>query len=273
MAKNKLHQIRQLFRPLQPIANAAEGGLSYLEFLPDIRLHDFIYCYWQLKSETHLSDPYPYRVVADGCIDIFFELDHPTESFLMGMSGSYTEFQLTDCFNYIGIRFLPTRFTELYGLGAAELTDLCEPMEQVLPETSLFIRNNFSAKTGTEEVVQLLNGYFLKRLENTRIKSDSRIAHAMDIILQREGHLHVEKDLDVGLSPRQLGRLFEYYTGDTIKTFSKIVRFQNFIRRKAGLEALDQDQHYLAAGYYDQSHFIKEFKKLYGTTPFKALRS
>jgi AraC-like DNA-binding protein len=92
----------------------------------------------------------------------------------------------------------------------------------------------------------------------------------MEIILQSAGVLNVERDLDVGLSPRQLSRLFEYYTGDTVKSFSKIVRFQNYIRKQSASGSPEQGQHYLDAGYYDQAHFIKEFKRLYGTTPFKA---
>ncbi|NQX40010.1 AraC-type DNA-binding protein [Pedobacter steynii] len=270
MALRNVHKIRDLFRPVQPAAGVGSGPVGYGEFLPDPGLQDLIYCYWQLKSEQHLADPYPYRVVADGCIDIFFELDNPTENYLMGLSSCYTEFQLNNSFNYIGIRFLPTKFTQLYGISAAELTDLCEPMEQILPETSSFIRNNFSVGMGTAKIVKLLDHYFLNLLQHAILKNDSRIAHAMEIILQSAGVLNVEKDLDVGLSPRQLSRLFEYYTGDTVKTFSKIVRFQNYIRRQSASGVSGQDQHYLAAGYYDQAHFIREFKKLYGTTPSKA---
>lgn len=268
MALRNVHKIRDLFRPVQPTAGV--GSVGYCEFLPDPGLQDLIYCYWQLKSEQHLADPYPYRVVADGCIDIFFELDNPSANYLMGLSSCYTEFQLNSSFNYIGIRFLPTKFTQLYGISAAELTDLCEPMEQVLPETSSFIRNNFSTEMEAAQIVKLLDDYFLNLLQHSRLKNDSRIAHAMEIILQSAGVLNVEKDLDVGLSPRQLSRLFEYYTGDTVKTFSKIVRFQNYIRLQSGAGSPEQGQHYLDAGYYDQAHFIKEFKKLYGTTPFKA---
>lgn len=268
MALSNIYKIRNLFHPVQPTAGIGTGPLSYREFLPDIGLQDFIYCYWQLKSTLHLADPYPYRVVADGCIDLFFELDNPAENYLMGLSSCYTEFQLNDSFNYIGVRFLPTKFTQLYGISAAALTDLCEPMDQVLPETSFFIKDHFSAEMGAGEIVKLLDGYFLNLLQHSSLKDDSRIAHAMEIILQRAGVLNVEKDLDVGLSPRQLSRLFEYYTGDTVKTFSKIVRFQNYIRKQS--KSGSPEPHYLDVGYYDQAHFIKEFKKLYGTTPFKA---
>lgn len=270
MALSNIHKIRNLFHPVQPATGIGSGPVTYREFLPDIGLQDFIYCYWQLKSELHLAEAYPYRVVADGCIDIFFELDDPGANYLMGLSSCYTEFQLNNSFNYIGIRFLPTKFTQLYGISAAELTDLCEPMEQVLPETSSFIRDNFSTEMGATGIVNLLDDYFLNLLQHSRLKNDSRIAHAMEIILQSAGVLNVERDLDVGLSPRQLSRLFEYYTGDTVKSFSKIVRFQNYIRKQSASGSPEQGQHYLDAGYYDQAHFIKEFKRLYGTTPFKA---
>ena len=81
--------------------------------------------------------------------------------------------------------------------------------------------------------------------------------------------LEVEK-LDMGISARQLRRIFEFYIGDTAKTFSKVVRFQNLLRAKPSTQSLQHDKLFFDLGYYDQSHFIKEFKNCFGTTPGKA---
>jgi transcriptional regulator GlxA family with amidase domain len=80
----------------------------------------------------------------------------------------------------------------------------------------------------------------------------------------------VEKELDTGLSARQLRRLFDFYIGDTAKTFAKVVRFQNILNAKPSTQSLRQNKLFFDAGYYDQAHFIKEFKNFYGVTPSKA---
>src|SRR5690606_6326371 len=107
-------------------------------------------------------------------------------------------------------------------------------------------------------------------LVNIPDRPDSRFFNAYSLILRHNGMLNVETDLDTGVSPRQLRRMFEHYTGANMKTFSKVVRFQNFLRMAKApgntVNGLLYD-----AGYYDQAHFIKEFKELYGTTPGKVL--
>ena len=76
--------------------------------------------------------------------------------------------------------------------------------------------------------------------------------------------------MNTGVSQRQLRRLFEFYIGDTAKTFAKVVRFQNILRAKPSSQSLRQNKLFFDVGYYDQAHFIKEFKNFYGVTPSKA---
>jgi AraC-like DNA-binding protein len=83
--------------------------------------------------------------------------------------------------------------------------------------------------------------------------------------------VNIQADLDIGLSPRQLRRYFEYYIGDTAKTFSQVVRFQHILNATPSTQSLKQNKIFFDLGYYDQAHFIKEFKKFYGVPPAKAL--
>ena len=71
------------------------------------------------------------------------------------------------------------------------------------------------------------------------------------------------------ISPRQLRRLFEYYIGDSTKTFSKVVRFQNILKAKPSTQSLRENKLFYDTGYFDQAHFIKDFKNFYGVTPGK----
>jgi hypothetical protein len=93
--------IRRLYKPLQPTAKQVNQGVSYREISPDDFLSNSIYCYWELKTNKRLEDPFTYRVVADGCIDIFFQLDNPSENFVMGFCKKYTEFILDNSFHSI----------------------------------------------------------------------------------------------------------------------------------------------------------------------------
>jgi hypothetical protein len=118
--------IRQLYNPIQPTVKQSAKNVTYFEFLPDLKLQPYIYCYWELKTKQTLTEPFNYKVVADGCIDIFFELNNPQENFVMGFCKKYTEFPLDNSFHYIGVRFLPTMFPQIFNVDASEISNRFE---------------------------------------------------------------------------------------------------------------------------------------------------
>jgi hypothetical protein len=255
---------------VQPTVKQAGQSVSYCEVSPDERLSKIIYCYWELKTNERLQEPFTYRVVADGCIDIFFELSNPSENFIMGFCKKYTEFPLENSFQYIGIRFLPTMFPALFQVDAKELSNRFERLELVVSETSKFITDTFVATDNLQTSKLKLDRYFLNRTANTHTILNSRFQNALNIILKNLGAVNVQTDLDTGLSPRQLRRYFEFYVGDTAKTFCQVVRFQHILNAKPSTQSLRHSKLFFDLGYYDQAHFIKEFKNFYGVTPGKA---
>lgn len=262
--------LRQHYRPVQPTVTAMDGPVVYTELLPDHRLRDIIYCYWQLQTTQPLARSFHYKVVADGCMDIFFEPGQPGESFVMGFCKQYTDFPLGHSFNYVGIRFLPAMFPQLFGIPADVLSNRFESLDQVLPDVAAWINAGFTTLSAMPEIKARLDGYFLQRAMGARFQQDVRVYEAILRILEQKGNLPVETGLDTGLSPRQLRRLFAYYIGDSPKTFGKVVRFQHLLHAQPTAQSLRAEKLFFDAGYYDQAHFIKDFKHLYGITPAKA---
>lgn len=265
-----LSNIRQLYNPIQPTTKQSAEHVTYFEFLPDLKLQLYIYCYWELKTTQTLEAPFTYKVVADGCIDIFFELNNPQENFVMGFCKKYTEFPLDNVFHYIGVRFLPTMFPQIFNINASDLSNRFENLHSVIPSAATFIADNFKPQQTTSQIKLLFDNYFINLISKISFNYDSRLYESINIILTNDGVLNIEKDLNTGISPRQLQRLFKFYIGDTAKTFSKVVRFQNILRAKPSTQSLRENKLFFDVGYYDQAHFIKEFKTFYGVTPGKA---
>jgi AraC-like DNA-binding protein len=217
-----------------------------------------------------LDEPFRYCVVADGCIDIFFELQNPAESYVMGFCKRYTEFTLNRQFNYVGVRFLPSMFPQLFGINASGLSNRYELLRLILPETADVIKHHFNEALSSGEVKNRFDDCFLRYPANRHFDYDPRFYRALSLILDKRGLVDLEKDLDTGISERQLRRLFEFYIGTSPKTFSQVVRFQSVLRAKPSSQRMKQDKLFFEAGYYDQAHFIKEFKTFYGITPGQA---
>ena len=262
--------LKQLYFPLQPTIKSSAKDVNYSEILPMEGLQNYIYCYWELKTQKILNEPFNYRVVADGCIDIFFELKKPNENFVMGFCKKYTEFPLENDFHYIGVRFLPTMFPQLFDINAKLISNKFELLSNILPKTAQFITCHFGDGQNLEEVKNIFDRYFSEIIINKDLSFDKRLYDALNYILKNFGLVTIESDLDFGLSSRQLRRLFEYYLGTTAKVFGKVVRFQSILKSKPSCRSLKENKLFYDFGYFDQSHFIKEFKNFYGVTPTKA---
>ena len=71
----------------------------------------------------------------------------------------------------------------------------------------------------------------------------------------------------IGYSQRHFNQLFADEVGLTPKRFLRVRRFQRVIASVAGRESVDWADLALRCGYYDQSHFVHDFRSFSGLTP------
>ncbi|WP_406284421.1 helix-turn-helix domain-containing protein [Embleya sp. NBC_00896] len=101
---------------------------------------------------------------------------------------------------------------------------------------------------------------------------ESRVLAAADLVYRRRGAVRVDHlAAETGLSVRQLQRRFPPAVGVGPKEFQQLTRIQHAARTLL----LDDEPRYLAtaldAGFYDQNHFIREFRRFTGRTPAAVL--
>jgi len=262
--------IKEFYKPIQPTVKFEDKEISYQEKRPQKEIDNFIYCFWQLKTRVPLKYPFVYRVVSDGCIDILFNHKQISENFIVGFCRKYSEFQIGKEFNYIGIRFLPAVFPVLFGINAKILVEQTQELKLILPDFSEWIQSNLTEVLSFDKIVELFNNKFSNIISKKNFDCDPRFFNSLNLIIRKNGYLDIEKDLNTGLSPRQLRRIFNFYIGTTPKAFSNIVRFQYILNLKSSSQHLKNNKLYFDVGFYDQAHFIKTFKTFYGVTPSKA---
>lgn len=98
------------------------------------------------------------------------------------------------------------------------------------------------------------------------------VLKALDLIYHSKGLLRIsELSNQLNISQSPLEKRFRKAVGASPKKFASIVRFKNIIpngHSSPSLTALGYD-----AGFYDQSHFIKEFKRFTGDSPEEFFKS
>lgn len=268
----ELETLKNHYKPIQPAVQAENGEIVYQEVQPNNAIQNLVYCFWQLKTQRPLNQPFNYRVVSDGCIDIFFDHNQPSENFVMGFCRKYTEFSIGKEFDYIGIRFLPSAFPLLFEINAKTLSNQSQKLNSILPDFSKWLRQMIKTSDSFETITEILNEKLSDLVKNKIFKYDHRFLNSLNLIFQNKGYLDTEKDLNTGLSPRQLRRIFNFYIGTTAKSFSNVVRFQYILNAKPSKQSLKENKLYFDVGFFDQAHFIKNFKTFYGVTPSEAFR-
>lgn len=252
----------KIYRPIQPLGK--QGGVLYTEFTPNTRLSTFVHCYWELKTTNSLSAAFQYRILPDGCMDIYFDLKHPDQSYVTGFTDGYIDFSLGEVFHYAGIRFLPGFFPLLFGVSASELKNISEKLKLIAPSLATDHLTTLE-KPASPCIIESFDRMLLQHLEKTKLRIDNRFFNALSFILTKKGALNITADIDTGVSPRQLRRFFDFYIGGSPKTFSKVVRFQHTLANI--MSPTGKRSFHNADGYYDQAHYIKEFKAFSGMTP------
>lgn len=121
------------------------------------------------------------------------------------------------------------------------------------------------AKADTQRITVVEN-FLINRMTNT--EPDKLVLAALALIHKSKGNIRIKElteQLLISQSP--LEKRFRQAVGTSPKKFTSIVRLKNVIQQYDNVNSLTELG--FEAGFYDQAHFIKEFKIFTGDTPEK----
>ena len=203
--------------------------------------------------------------VPDGCVDIVFDCDatRPTAR-ICGTPLAAQAVELHQNHHYFGVRFSPGVIPGFINVLAEELTE----RELDLLEVSGFAQRIF------ENIVQapllgdqmrLFNDYLAPRLMG---RTSALTAMVIQQALRHRGDIRIQQLEDLsGYTSRTLHRQFSQDTGMSPKTFCRIIRCQAALETLNTQHDVSFSELALDLGFSDQSHFLRDFKKLVSTTP------
>jgi AraC-like DNA-binding protein len=268
----------ELFSPTQ-IKKAFNGNRKiYMEFAPDYNLKPYIFCYWispfELGRHNILIEQKENKelIVPDGCIDILFRIDRITkklQTLVVGMMDSpgdvFFDYERIQTF---GIRFYPGVLYPLLKYPINDFTNKIILLDVVIEDIRVKLGEVLIRASTTDEMISAANKYFSILVSDT-LQNDT-LNNALLYIYKAKGNLTVnEISRREVISERQIRRIFNNWIGINPKTFCKIIRFQNILKTVMVTKEVDWIKIALECGYYDQTHFINEFKEFCGSTPEK----
>jgi len=246
-----------------PTQGHVTDGEAYKTLLPSAPLNLWVQSYWQLNVP---KGPFSYHSVPDNCVDWIINLNSFDDNFVIPPFLSSTLFHLTGPASFFGIRFRILGHNGLISipLGDWGLVDSVKARELLPIEVVCSVFESIGKVQRFEERCDDLSVTLLAKVKCVEV--DSRLTNFIQYC-----HKNISSNFDLsdkqcaefGVSARQLRRLTKQHLGLLPKDFAKVLRFQNT------LTAMNATQHSTVwlDNYYDQPHFIREFKCLSGLTP------
>ena len=152
-----------------------------------------------------------------------------------------------------------------------ELTDYVVDGELVMSNEILNMRETLLALSSPKQKFIYAEQY-LSRAFARKLQLNPFIDYSVNLILQSPQQLSItylsEK---VGFSQKHFIKIFKEHVGVTPKTFLRIIRFQKALREIEANRTAKWTSIAHESGYYDQAHFINDFKEFSGFTPYQFL--
>jgi AraC-like DNA-binding protein len=171
----------------------------------------------------------------------------------------------------IGIRFWPHAARALLQIPMSELVDHRLDLATLWNNIAEPLLDEVWSAPNNVERVRVVENFLLRRLKNSVIAPpDAALARCVDLLDSVDGKISVDALASaVNLSTRQIQRRFLHEIGIPPRLLASIFRF----RRVFDLVEQSIDTHApwtdaaLSAGYFDQAHMIRDFKRFAGQTP------
>lgn len=172
----------------------------------------------------------------------------------------------------MGVAFKPSGAFPFLGLPAGELQDVHVPLDAMWGREAANSRNRLLEAQTVEAKFRVLEQELLTRLARPLVRHPA-VAFALEEFWSVPHERTIsEVTKRTGLSPRRFIHFFSQEVGLTLKLFCRVRRFQEALRLCAGEERMGFGELALACGYFDQAHFIRDFRAFSGMSPTAYLK-
>ena len=261
-----------------------EDPLAYLGFqliAPSAPLRPYVRSYWSFRREAPLLAYHEEYMHPRGGFGIVFNfgdrlfldgqaLVEPV--FLDGTNTISRKMGFLGRVELMGISFWEGEAYPFLTVPLVELRDET-PLLDVLESPSLmYLYERLYAVHSLPARIELLEQWLIGRLL-LRKERDPLVRASLAWLRQVEGRLSIAALAEkFAIGQRQLERLYQTQVGLSPKQYAQLLRIQTARLALKQMRAHSTTDLAVDLGFYDQAHFIREFKAVVGMTPYSYLK-
>lgn len=226
-------------------------------------LQSYIDCYWE-SHDMKGKEIYVYPSLPEPYINFYFPVQVNEKAWIKGISSKSDFFEMRS--KLFGVRCYLKGYIQLKIAPVSIIINQFSNIENVGGEQELHLESDLSEATSFQERIGLFQNYFENKMVSNISQKEENISNAFQYLITeyRDPKVIQHYSEKSGFSTRTVNRWFTNYLGVSPKRLSRIARFHKAL---SGLYSHEGFGYYFDCGYYDQAHFIKEFKEFTGITP------
>ncbi|MGI0465594.1 DUF6597 domain-containing transcriptional factor [Serratia marcescens] len=255
------------------------GTINYSRFQPSKDLASFVKFFWTLEVSPEESAE-KQRIVPDGCIELAFilgddikrytsENDYIIQPRAMVLGQTLAPFyvQPTGYVHTFAASFFPYGFFSFVSAPIKSLRDKETSIYELFEHSEARqLEESIIKASSTSERIEILETFLFSRISD-HLTIEHILKATVEILFSNNGSISINEITNSDHSKkRQLERRFMDIIGVSPKQLSRVVRLQTALKLLINLEESLTHIAY-ESNYYDQSHFIKDFKEFTGVRP------
>ena len=247
---------------------------------PSKILAPYIKRYWAIENTLDEGEICVQRIIPTGLTELLLYLTPRPKILnshkylsdnvaLYGQQNDYYDMELAGNLSVFSVDFQPQGIMQFFKFPLHEICNQNVPLKYISGQAGRDLEEKMGEAATFPHRVNIVETYLLNLLKSNSADFEfRRINHVIEMIKQTYGNIHINQMASGAcLSRRQFERVFAEYVGISPKQYQKIIRFQYALFQKQQNNNLNMTELTYGSGYFDQSHFINDFKSMCGLTP------
>jgi AraC-like DNA-binding protein len=259
--------------------------MKSIKIIPSNPLKPYIEHFWWIEAAENTLPFCEERVLADGAFEIIFHfgeavvrilghniLEKEPTHLLIGQTLKPYTILSSNKVAMLGIKFFPHTALMFFDFPVSEMKDKYSDLSNFWGSQTRFLHEKLDETLDLRIRIDILERFLISILLKTKRSLDPLVANTiLKMQVLKSGFSIKNVCSNNGISRRHLEKKFVTHVGLSPKTLFRIMQFQDTLfdlkTKPNSLTHIGLDN-----GYYDQSHFIRNFKEFADCTPSQFIK-
>ena len=269
--------------PLQTFEyESSPGRWRFSSAPPAPPLAGIVQEFWEVEGRL---SPFRERVLPNGCTEVMVNLGPPHQllteagtsvwerAWFSGLHQRAIAIESLEGTHLVSARLHPLGALRLFGADVPRAVNSVVDLETLLGPAAVELRSGLLSAASTEGRFALLERFLGRYLAPTGAPS-TIVCQAARLIEEAHGNLRIATiPAELGVSRKQLWLRFARDVGMSPKAYAQLHRFVWTLARLRESTGVDWPGLAAAAGYSDQAHLVRDFRRAAFASPTEFLRT